>query len=143
MVLMKFPSRGTVLKDRQLQLDLSKAEEEVDDAKDLISARLLSLISNSLEGEEDIRMTYDTPSLNTSGRMPVLDLQVWVDSDFVYFSFYEKPMSSRQVIHNLSALPWTMKKVTLAGEVARRYFNTSPYIVGTSEMNEECCEAGF
>ena len=136
MVLMKFPGRGAVVRDGQLEIDVSLADKEVADAEDVLSARLLSSVANSLEDENDIQMTFDAPSMNASGRMPVLDLEVWVESDLIYFSFYEKPMTSRQVIHNLSALPWNMKKVTLAGEVARRYFNTSPCLVQTSVMSD-------
>ena len=110
----------------KLEIDISKAEEDADVAEDVVAARILSSVANSLDGESDISMTFDTPSMNGSGKMPVLDLQVWIECNLVYFSFYEKPMTSKKVIHNSSALSWTVKKVTLAGEVARRYFNTSP-----------------
>ena len=41
----------------------------------------------------------------------------------VRFTFYEKPMATQFVIKRESALPWQVKKMTLAGEVARRQLN--------------------
>ena len=52
--------------------------------------------ANSLDGEEDISITFDTPSMNGSGRRPVLDLQVWISRNLIYFSVNEKPMTSKQ-----------------------------------------------
>ena len=81
-------------------------------------------------------MTYDTPSQNGSKMMPVLDLQVWCENDTVLFKFYEKPVTSQFVIHRDSALPWTVKKISIAGEVCRRYLNTSPCLVDEGEVGE-------
>ena len=60
--------------------------------------------------------------------MPVLDLKLWMETDEfgvnkVRFTFYEKPMATQFVIKKESALPWQVKKMTLAGEVARRQLN--------------------
>ena len=62
-------------------------------------------------------MTFDTPSQYISKMMPVQDLQVWCEEDKILFKFYEKPMSSQFVVHRDSALPWNVKKISLAGEV--------------------------
>ena len=48
-------------------------------------------------------MTYDTPSLNSNGCMPVLDLQLWCDGSQVLFSFYEKKVISKFVLLKDSA----------------------------------------
>ena len=45
-------------------------------------------------------------------------------------------MTSQFVIHRDSALPWTVKKISLAGEVCRRYLNTSPCLVDEGEVGE-------
>ena len=74
-------------------------------------------------------MTYDAPSRNDCKMMPVLDIQVWCEEEQVMFMFYEKKMVSEYVIHRNSALQWNVKKVVLAGETARRLFNTSPILV--------------
>ena len=67
--------------------------------------------------------------------MPVLDLQLWVENDKVLYQFYEKPMVSEQVICRWSALSWNTKKVSLAGEVARRYFTTSSCLVDDDQSD--------
>ena len=93
-------------------------------------------IANSLENEDDIQMTYDTPSKNVSKMMPVLDLQIWCENDRVMFKFYEKPMASDFVLHRWSALSWNTKKSSLSGEVARRLLNCSPEILDDEYEDE-------
>ena len=45
-------------------------------------------------------------------------------------------MTSPFVIHRDSALPWNTKKISLAGEVCRRYLNTSPCLVDKGEVGD-------
>ena len=80
-------------------------------------------IANSLE--DDITLTFDSPSLNVDDKMPVLDLKLWCQGKYVQYVFYEKEMTSSKTIGRQSALPWTTKKISLAGEVTRRMLNTS------------------
>ena len=62
-------------------------------------------------------MKIDTPSMNATGRLPVLDLEVWMSYDNgvarIKHKFYEKPMASTYVIHKNSALSWSTKKMLL------------------------------
>ena len=44
-------------------------------------------------------------------------------------------MVSEQVICRWSALSWNTKKVSLAGEVARRYFTTSSCLVDDDQSD--------
>ena len=70
--------------------------------------------------------------------MPVLDLKVWMDENFIVkFKFFEKSMASRVTIMKDSALTWTSKKIMLAGEVARRLLNTSPDLVMLGEAEND------
>ena len=78
-------------------------------------AELIVGLANSLPNERDIQMIFDTPSKNVSKMMPVLDLQIWCQENLVKFRFYEKPMASNLVIQKWSALPWNVKKSSLAG----------------------------
>ena len=134
--LARFPGSGMVLKGGNLVWDAEQAGKDVGVEPDVITARLLVSIANSIENESDIQMTYDTPSQNSSKMMPVLDLQVWCEENKLLFKFYEKPVSSQFVIHRDSALSWNVKKVSLAGEVCRRYLNTSPSLVDQGEVGE-------
>ena len=105
-------------------------------ASDVVTARVVSEVANLIEN--DIDMTYDEPSSSSDGMMPVLDVKVWMDEDFkVKFKFYEKEMASKVTVLKDSALTWTSKKVILAGEVARRMFNTSPDLVAEGEAEED------
>ena len=97
-------------------------------------AELIVGLANSLPNERDIQMIFDTPSKNVSKMMPVLDLQIWCQENLVKFRFYEKPMASNLVIQKWSALPWNVKKASLAGEVSRRYLNNSPELVTDDYM---------
>ena len=48
------------------------------------------------------------------GRLPTLDLNIWVREDNVtIYIFYEKPMASSMVIQRRSAMPENMRVATL------------------------------
>ena len=113
--------------------DLSRMEwtqqawnEDQNKKADCITASVMSTIMSSID--EDIKFTWDAPGNNRNEKMPVLDLQIWLERDEkgvnkVRFSYYEKPMASAVVINKRSALSWQTKKSSLAGEVARRILN--------------------
>ena len=83
-------------------------------------------------------MTYDTPSSNTDKMMPVLDLKLWInEDDKIKFRFFEKDMVSKFTLLRNSALSWITKKITLAGEIARRLLNTSPDLVCQGYAEED------
>ena len=80
-----------------------------------------------------ITFTCDCPSSNVNGKMPVLDLQLWLEKDesgvgVVRFEYYEKPIASKVVIHKKSAISWTVKRSTLVSEVYRRLYNCDPQV---------------
>ena len=68
-----------------LQFSEEWKQEDEDLCDDVRIARVLVSIANSLE--EDIQMTYNSPSMNSNGCMLVLDLQLWCDDGQVLFSF--------------------------------------------------------
>ena len=92
-------------------------------------------VANSLD--DDIQMTFDCPSLNADGKMPVLDLKMWMDDKYgvkvVKYSFYEKPMAAKVTVLKESALSWRVKKMALSGEVCRRFLNCSQDMVEEGE----------
>ena len=89
--------------------------------------------------DDDIQMTFDCPSLNADGKMPVLDLKMWMDdidsAKVVKYSFYEKPMAAKVTVLKESALSWRVKKMALSGEVCRRYLNCSQDMVEEGEAD--------
>ena len=118
-----------------LQFSEEWKEEDETVCSDVRTARVLVAVANCLE--DDIQMTFDTPSMNSNGCMPVLDLQLWCEGGQVFFSFFEKSCVSKYVLLKDSALSWTVKKMALAGEVARRMLNTSPQLVQCGFAEEE------
>ena len=74
-----------------------------------------------------IKLTYDLPELNDSGKCPVLDTVMWKETNTegkatVRHGFYEKTMASPIVFHRRSAYSWRSKIVTLGEEVRRISF---------------------
>lgn len=119
---------GSSLEWRKEWEDQDILENEDDDVKTMREVRKLSdsLISF-------IKLKEDVPVNHVCGKIPVLDFQVWAEKDTdedgdmktnVMFEFYEKPMSSKFVIMEESALPNRMKITTLSQEVIRRMRNT-------------------
>ena len=71
-------------------------------------------------------MQEDVPSNHHSGRLPILDLEVWVHQGKIFHRFYKKSMSSRMVVQAKSAFS-TQKKISiLMEEGQRRLRNCSP-----------------
>ena len=86
--------------------------------------KVLSEIANSLDVH--IQTTFNCPSLNTSGRMPVLDLSIWVEGSTVHHTFFKKPMASPYMIMYSSALASKTKRQALVQEGLRRLRNMGP-----------------
>ena len=72
----KDPGKGYFLSDGELRWSAEKEWQDNNSNDDTRVAELIVQIANSLENEDDIQMTYDTPSKNVSKIMPVLDLQI-------------------------------------------------------------------
>ena len=58
-----------------------------------------------------IVMEYDVPSLHENGRLPVLDLELWIDdTNKCLYSFYTKKISTPYTILYNSAVPVETKR---------------------------------
>ena len=79
--------------------ELVEEDEAIED--DLRTMNLLKSISNTIN--DCIQYTVDCPSLNTDGRVPILDLGVSVEDGKVVHDHYEKPCASKFVIPYRSA----------------------------------------
>ena len=75
---------------------LSILEEAIDEDKslpaDFRTAKLLKEIANTIIPM--IKMNEDVPSNYQSGKLPILDLEVWVQGNRIYHQFFKKPMAS-------------------------------------------------
>ena len=63
-----------------------------------------------------------------NGRLPVLDLELFIVNNKVQFSFFKKPVSSPFTIMYASALPANQKRNSLFQECLRRLRNCAPSI---------------
>ena len=74
-------------------------------------------------------MEIDVPSLHDNCRLPVLDLEVWIDDqNRCLYSFYSKDISTPYTILFNSAVPVSTKRTTMLQEGIRRWVNTSSLV---------------
>ena len=86
--------------------------------------KIVTAVGNSIH--ESTQLEYDCPSMHDDGKMPILDLKVWVnETNVIKHEFYAKDVSSKSVIHRNSALPDTVKRTVLSQEALRRLLNCS------------------
>lgn len=55
----------------------------------------------------------DFPCGNADGKLPVLDLKCWVEDKKVLYEYNSKPIASKLLIMNRSAMPEKVKRATL------------------------------
>ena len=87
-------------------------------------ARVLKDIANAVQ--EGIEMEEDHPSRNANGKMPILDMEVWMENGIVLYTHYQKKVSSKKVMNAMSAQSASCKKSVHVQELLRRMLNTSP-----------------
>ena len=86
---------------------------------------ILKSVGDSIH--ESIQLEVDYPSKHNDGKIPILDVKVYIDGGSkVMYEFYAKDVSSKHMINAKSALPWSMKRTVLTQEVLRVLLNCSP-----------------
>ena len=79
-----------------------------------------------------IRITVDFPSNHPEKKVPMLDVQMWIekigDRILLLYEHYEKKMSAKSVIHANSAIPTSNKRTILTQEVLRIILHCSTYL---------------
>ena len=55
--------------------------------------------------DSSIQLTGDCPSANENGKMPLLNLEVWVENNKLMYENYRKPMSNQLLMLEMSAMP--------------------------------------
>ena len=75
------------------------------------------------------------PNKNGDGKLPILDLKVWTsDKGDILYTHYEKPMSSKSILHTKSAHTESCKRSVHTQEVLRRILNCSKQLVWEAEV---------
>ena len=88
------------------------------------TARTFKEIANHVQ--DSIVMEEDYPGRNSDGKLPILDMKVWIDEKhFVVFQHFEKPMANRQILQSQSAQSDKCKRSVHVNELVRRILNTS------------------
>ena len=84
--------------DGKLMFSEKKADEDKDLPDDQVTMNVIKDIANSIE--DMIVMTADFPSNHKVNRVPMLDVEVWINEEdnLIYYSFYEKETKSPYVI---------------------------------------------
>ena len=89
--------------------------------------RLLQSVANSIH--QSIRMTIDYPSRYTEGKVPMLNVKMWMKDvngrRLILYEHYEKPMATMMVIHAESAIPRNVKCKTYSTDTGNTTDHTS------------------
>ena len=88
--------------------------------------------------------TVDDPTQHDNGKVPVLDVQVWVrpphpedpcGHDTLAWTFYEKPSAARRALLASSAFNWRSKLITLNMEVFRHMKNSTRQLTPSARVS--------
>ena len=117
--------KGFAYKNGRLEYDAKKEKDDEDVPADMVTLKVIQDIANDIDSM--IIMTIDCPSNYNIKRVPMLDIQVWIneeDQNKIYYSFYEKQTKCPFVMSKFSAMPNSKKIECLSQEVFRRLHNT-------------------
>ena len=105
---------------------MSVAEDEGIPA-DERTMRLLQQVASSIH--PSIRLTIDFPSAHEDGKVPMLDVKMWIGEvngeRKILHEHYEKEMASKMVVHARSSIAEKTKRTILTQEVLRILLNSS------------------
>ena len=98
---------------------------------DKLTMETIQKIANEIH--PSISVTIDFPTNHVNNRMPVLDLELWIEMVEIngsmkhqnMFSHYMKPMANKYLINNRSALSATTKNNVLVADLVRIMRNVS------------------
>ena len=99
-------------------------EEDLAVPCDTRTAKEIAKMGSSIS--QMISLTWDCPSNNVNKKMALLDTEVWVEENKVWYEHYRKPMANPLLMMEMSAMPAKVKRTTLVQEVVRIRRNTRP-----------------
>ena len=114
-------------------------EEDLAVPSDTRTAKEIAKMGSSIS--QMISLTWDCPSNNANKKMALLDTEVWVEENKVWYEHYRKPMANPLLMMEMSAMPAKVKRTTLVQEVVRIRRNTRPGLpwdVTVKHLNEFC-----
>ena len=118
------PPVGSVYDKEKRKVVISEEQHDQSVPEDERLALVLLDIANSIM--RCVGMEADTPSRNSDGKLPILEMKVWTDENgILLYQHYEKPVSSKTVMHSQSAHSSMCKRGVHTQEVLRRLLNCS------------------
>ena len=114
--------------DENLALDVAFNDDDETTYEEVVetTSYLLQSIANQIYPDM-FTVTVDNCNNHEDGKLPILDLKVWLDEEQnLRHEFYSKPVSYKGVVWASSGLPDSMKKQILINEGLRRVVNCSP-----------------
>ena len=116
---------------KKVIIDQNLAIHDEDEEERL--ARVLKAIADDVIPE--IKMVADFPSNNLDDKMAVLDMKVWMNREsIIMHEHFEKPLSSKHVMHSESAISASCKRSVHTQEILRRLFNSSRHLDWKTEV---------
>ena len=100
---------GTKYKDDKLIICEDKIEEDNKVAGDIRTMKIIQEVSNKID--KNIRVTFDAPSYQNDGKVPILDLKVKYNESTrnIEYEFYKKNVASKFVTLKTSAMSSNVK----------------------------------
>ena len=126
---------GMRYKNGQTYVHESSITEDGRVSSDERTMALIKQVGNDIH--PSIQLEVDYPSTHQDGKLPILDLKVWVESrekkterevgkvSVILHEFHSKFMTSKAVINARSALSWSTLRTVLTQEVLRVLMNCS------------------
>ena len=112
---------GATLQDGRMVIDVDRVDEQADDIRTM---SILKQVGDSIHAS--IQLETDCPSNNADGKVPILDLKLWVNGDgLIMHEHYMKPVSSRFTVHAKSAISQSAKRQILTQDALRILLNCS------------------
>ena len=108
-------------------LCFTKTWEEEDKKSGLSASRRTALVLIAMMNDvyPFMNFTVELGEDFVDGKLPSLDINIWVEGMTIWYEFFEKTMASNLMVEAGSALSKEVKLSTLSEEVARRLRNTS------------------
>ena len=102
--------KDKLIYDKSLELNDMRTDTER-------TSQIVAQIANSIDS--NIQCTIETCEMNSDGRLPVLDMKLWIENNRIVHSFYKKKVSSPFTILKRSAISENIKKSTIFQECIR------------------------
>ena len=116
---------GAELKDGKIIVEEARIATDMNIAADARAMRLVKLIGEGIH--DSIKLETEYPSKHDDGKMPTLDLKIWVESSTkkIEYEHYAKPVASKFTVHQRSAMCIKSKRQILTQEGLRILLNCS------------------